>query len=170
MSTFRCSPGEGPLADMYRTMVGLLDPLAESGLDIDTTACLSIPNPPDFGAYRTIIILYFLCLILAIFEAYGLRLRRAVAACYYPKRERQRALWLYNQILFKRGSFFKFARRQIRRKYKDDKEIQVIIGGGGGGRTFGTDRLLKQQKLIGPTASRDRRIRRAAYGSHPRPD
>ena len=110
---------------MYRTMVGLLDPLAESGLDIDTTPCLPIPNPPDLGAYRTIIILYFLCLILAIFEAYGLRMRRAVAACYYPKRERQRALWLYNQILFKRGSFFKFARRQIRRKYKDDKEIQV---------------------------------------------
>ena len=113
---------------MYRTMVGLLDPLAESGLDVDTSACLPIPNPPDLGAYRTIIILYFLCLILAVFEAYGLRMRRAVAACYYPKRERQRALWLYNQILFKRGSFFKFARRQIRRKYKDDKEIQVGDG------------------------------------------
>ena len=115
---------------MYRTMVGLLDPLAASGLDIDTSACLPVPSPPDYGAYRTIIAIYILCLFLAVLEAYGLRMRRAVAACYYPKRERQRAVWLYNQILFKRGSFFKFARRQIRRKYKDEKEIQVGRGWG----------------------------------------
>ncbi|KAL8604455.1 hypothetical protein ACOMHN_042284 [Nucella lapillus] len=116
--------GDGPMADMYRTMVGLLDPLANSGLDIDTSACLPNPSTPDYVAYQTIIVLFLICLILAIFEAYGLRLRRAVAACYYPKRERQRAVWLYNQILFKRVSFFRFASRQIRRQVKDDKEIQ----------------------------------------------
>ena len=115
------------MADMYRTMVGLLDPLAESGLDIDVSACLPKPHRPQYGVYKLIIGIYCICLILPVFEAYGLRLRRGVAACYYPKREHQRAVWLYNQILFKRGSFFKFARRQIRRKYKDDKEIQVMV-------------------------------------------
>jgi hypothetical protein len=56
-----------------------------------------------------------------------MRLRRAVAACYYPQRERQRAVWLYNQILYKRGSFMKFTRRQIRRKHMNEKEIQVVL-------------------------------------------
>lgn len=70
-------------------------------------------------------VLYVLTLVMAMLEAYGLRLRRVVAAYYYPARERQRAVWLYNTILLTRGAFFKFTRRQLRRKFKNDTEIQV---------------------------------------------
>ncbi|XP_025077532.1 DC-STAMP domain-containing protein 2-like isoform X2 [Pomacea canaliculata] len=118
--------GEGPMADMYRSMVNLLDPLASSDLDVDSSSCLPRPSRPDLDAYRTIVVLYVLTLVMAMLEAYGLRLRRVVAACYYPARERQRAVWLYNTILLTRGAFFKFTRRQLRRKFKNDTEIQKL--------------------------------------------
>ena len=63
---------------------------------------------------------------MTIFEAYGLRLRHVVAACYYPRRERERAVWLYNHIIKMRGGFLKFARRQMRRKYSSYKEQEKI--------------------------------------------
>lgn len=61
------------------------------------------------------------CLLLTIFEPYGLRWRNWILCYYYPRRAKERAVWLYNHILRSRSSFLKFARRQLRRK---------VLGGG----------------------------------------
>ncbi|XP_071104714.1 DC-STAMP domain-containing protein 2-like [Haliotis cracherodii] len=116
--------GEGAMADMYRALISVLDPVSEANLDVDTTHCLPNPAVPNFAVYETVAIIYSVCFFMSVFEAYALRLRHVIAACYHPGREEQRAVWLYNHILKTRGGFLKFARRQIRRKYMKDQDVQ----------------------------------------------
>lgn len=59
-------------------------------------------------------------------ESYGLRLRHVICGCYYPQREKIRAVWLYNRILKTRGGITKFLRRQIRRKVHGDDTLEKI--------------------------------------------
>ena len=46
--------GRGPIADMYRALIGLFDPLAANNIKIDTTPCLPNPSVPDFSVYKEI--------------------------------------------------------------------------------------------------------------------
>ncbi|XP_067203088.1 trichohyalin-like isoform X1 [Linepithema humile] len=108
--------GNGYLADLYRSIVKAFTPHAKD-TEIDLMPCLPDPIPPDLDRYTQIATLIVFCWIMAIFEPYGLRLRHVVMCKYHPERARQRAAWLYNHIIRSRGSFLKFARRQLRRKF-----------------------------------------------------
>ncbi|XP_070169409.1 uncharacterized protein [Polyergus mexicanus] len=108
--------GKGYLADLYRSIVKAFTPHAKDA-EIDMMPCLPDPIPPDLDRYTQIMTLIGFCWIMAIFEPYGLRLRHVVMCKYYPERAKQRAAWLYNHIIRSRGSFLKFARRQLRRKF-----------------------------------------------------
>ncbi|XP_043264952.1 DC-STAMP domain-containing protein 2-like [Colletes gigas] len=108
--------GDGYLADLYRSIVRAFTPRGKE-TELDTMLCLPEPVPPDLDKYTQIIGLLILCWLIAVFEPYGLRLRHVVLCQYYPDRAKQRATWLYNHIIRSRGSFLKFARRQLRRKF-----------------------------------------------------
>ncbi|XP_022083541.1 DC-STAMP domain-containing protein 2-like [Acanthaster planci] len=103
--------GDGILVDIYRALIQSLDPRYISDFAVDTTKCLPYPSQPDIGTYRVIGAIFIISLFLIMFEAYGLRLRRLIMSRHYPERERVRAVWLYNQILRRRGSFKKFLKR-----------------------------------------------------------
>ena len=60
--------------------------------------------------------IYFTCLLLTIGEAYGLRCRHLIMACYEPRRERRRAIWLFNHILKTRGDVMEQARKRIKER------------------------------------------------------
>ncbi|KAM7318434.1 hypothetical protein ACRRTK_023171 [Alexandromys fortis] len=49
-------------------------------------------------------------------QAFGYRLRRVIAAFYFPKREKKRVLFLYNELLRKRAAFTKLRRAAIVRR------------------------------------------------------
>ena len=53
---------------------------------------------------------------MVVFESYGLRLRHVICGCYYPRREKERAAWLYNHVIKRRGGFLKFERRDLRKQ------------------------------------------------------
>ncbi|XP_066587675.1 uncharacterized protein [Prorops nasuta] len=108
--------GTGYLAELYRSIAKAFTPHAKD-MEIDSIPCLPDPIPPDFDRYTQIVSLIVLCWLMAIFEPYGLRLRHVVMSYYHPDRAKQRATWLYNHIIRSRGSFLKFARRQLRRKF-----------------------------------------------------
>lgn len=112
--------GSGLLAEMYRGMFEAFDPMREE-YAVDPIPCLPLPFLPDFDQYLKIFGVIFMCWVLLIFEPYGLRLRQIVMNSYYPERARNRAIWLYNNIIRKRSNFFKIARRQARRKLLKDK-------------------------------------------------
>ncbi|XP_071579908.1 DC-STAMP domain-containing protein 2 [Temnothorax nylanderi] len=119
--------GDGYLADLYRSIVKAFTPHAKD-TEIDVTPCLPDPIPPDLDRYTQIVTLIIFCWIMAIFEPYGLRLRHVVMCKYHPERAKQRAAWLYNHIIRSRGSFLKFARRQLRRKFgmTEDERIERV--------------------------------------------
>ncbi|XP_038078168.1 DC-STAMP domain-containing protein 2-like isoform X2 [Patiria miniata] len=103
--------GEGILAEIYRSLVQSFDPRHISNFEVDTSKCLPRPSLPDTATYRVIGIIFGIAFLLIIFEAYGLRLRRLIMSKHYPERERVRTVWLYNQILRRRGGFRKFLKR-----------------------------------------------------------
>lgn len=79
-----------------------------------------MPSHPDYVRYTEIALLLLLSWALLVFEPYTLRLRQVVLNRYEPERSRDRAAWLYHQILRKRMSFVKFARRRVRRRFHKD--------------------------------------------------
>ncbi|KAF3430240.1 hypothetical protein E2986_05482 [Frieseomelitta varia] len=129
--------GKGYLADLYKSIVKAFTPRGREA-EIDTMLCLPNPITPDLDKYIQILILIFLCWLIAFFEPYGLRMRQIVMCQYYPERAKQRAAWLYNHIIRyqiftpahcqSRGSFLKFARRQLRRKFglTEGEEIEKV--------------------------------------------
>ena len=79
-----------------------------------------------FLLFSSIGVIYLLCLIMTISESYGLRLRHLIMGCYYPKRERQRAVWLYNHIVKSRGGIIQRARKRMRGAQLGDVAVQHI--------------------------------------------
>lgn len=117
--------GDGFLADLLKSIVKAFQPLGLE-LEIDTIPCLPTPIPPDFDKYLQIAIVLVICLFLTMLEPYGLRFRNIIMCYYYPLRGKQRAIWLYNNMIRKRSSFLKFARRQLRRKFFGSERITKV--------------------------------------------
>ncbi|KAK6632545.1 hypothetical protein RUM43_013313 [Polyplax serrata] len=126
--------GRGVLSDFYRHL-GKIIQVPQNPSIRAPLHCLPDPAPPDTGCYLQIVFLLCLCWILTVAEPYGLRLRNVVMSHYYPKRARERAVWLYNKILRSRSSFLRFARRQLKRKYHI---ADCRSGGIFNGRKFGS--------------------------------
>ncbi|XP_006814964.1 DC-STAMP domain-containing protein 2-like [Saccoglossus kowalevskii] len=118
--------GEGLLADLYRVVISGFDPMTGRNFSVDTTKCLPMARPPDIPLYSTIGTIYGIALFLVLTEAYGLRLRRVVAAYYYPQRERERIAWLYTHILKRRGGFLRFLRKAIRKNSKNSHPTEKV--------------------------------------------
>ncbi|XP_058794429.1 DC-STAMP domain-containing protein 2-like [Phymastichus coffea] len=119
--------GTGFLADVYRSVVVAFSPYTdEHRRDAELTPCLPEPKPPDYDAYARIVAMTLFCWIMALFEPYGLRLRHVVLSQYYPDRAKQRAVWLYNHIMRSRGSFLKYARRQLRRSFGLSRGVERV--------------------------------------------
>uniref|UniRef100_A0A8C4QGJ3 Dendritic cell-specific transmembrane protein-like domain-containing protein n=1 Tax=Eptatretus burgeri TaxID=7764 RepID=A0A8C4QGJ3_EPTBU len=110
--------GTGVISDIYREMVKSYDTLQKTRFTIISIKCSPIPSPVDLNSYYIIGLIYGIALFMNIFEAYGLRFRRAICAKYYPEREQHRIMFLYNEILTQRHGVLKQMWRTIRRKGK----------------------------------------------------
>lgn len=138
--------GDGYLAELYKSIVKAFTPHGKEA-EINTMLCLPDPVSPNLDKYTQIVVMIIFCWLIAMFEPYGLRLRQVVMCQYYPDRAKQRATWLYNYIIrytkfsffFRafdlspflyatrsRGSFLKFARRQLRRKFGLSREGEKV--------------------------------------------
>ncbi|KAL0277047.1 UNVERIFIED_CONTAM: hypothetical protein PYX00_004468 [Menopon gallinae] len=117
--------GTGLFADLLRNITSIVKPYAVPQF-LDPAPCLPDPISPDWNRYWQILTLVLICWMLAFCEPYGLRLRHMVMVTYHPDRARERAIWLYNRILTTRINYVKFARRQLRRKYKDADEAKFF--------------------------------------------
>uniref|UniRef100_W8BV95 DC-STAMP domain-containing protein 2 n=2 Tax=Ceratitis capitata TaxID=7213 RepID=W8BV95_CERCA len=111
--------GDGYVSDMLRGIVDAFEPFSQK-YSIDATPCLPRPRRPNFRRYLEIGGCCLLAWIFLFCEPYGLRLRHIVMRLYYPAEARQRAAWLYNEILMKRMTFLKLLRRKARAKFKHD--------------------------------------------------
>ena len=97
-------------------------------VSFDTTQCLPNGSAPNNYLSIAIAVCYFICLLMVLFQAYALRLRRRIAAYFYPEREGERLHFLYSDTLRKRQTLFKFLQGMIKRKKKEyDLEQRVSL-------------------------------------------
>ncbi|EDL15204.1 E3 ubiquitin-protein ligase DCST1 [Mus musculus] len=113
--------GDSILAKLLRKTIGALN--TSSSTDVETNNMPCLPQPISLNARdyfkASLPTLLLVCLCLA--QAFGYRLRRVIAAFYFPKREKKRALFFYNEFLKKRSAFTKLRRAAIVRRANQQK-------------------------------------------------
>ncbi|XP_046949035.1 E3 ubiquitin-protein ligase DCST1 isoform X1 [Lynx rufus] len=105
--------GDSMLARLLRKTIGALNTSSETTVGSSNMRCLPQPVSLNPRAYVSAALPVGLLLCLCLLQAFGYRLRRVIAAFYFPKREKKRVLFLYNDLLRKRAAFTKLRRAAI---------------------------------------------------------
>lgn len=106
---------------MCKDLVGIFKPLAKIK-NVDITPCLPSPITPNYEKYKIIAILITLTWIILFLEPFSLRLRNLIMDHYYPERCKDRAIWLYQNLMTKRTSFFKYSRKKVLNKLSGKRD------------------------------------------------
>ncbi|XP_077996715.1 E3 ubiquitin-protein ligase DCST1-like [Glandiceps talaboti] len=118
--------GEGAVAHLFQTMLSGFN--NEHSIDSVTTNTDCLPQPTAtssttlymiFGGWGIVWILFYV-------QAFGLRLRRVICSYFYPKREKKRILYLYNDCLRKRVGFLKHMQKHVQRLAREEKLMADI--------------------------------------------
>ena len=107
--------GNGAMSNFIRQMfIDNFEATSMFSSTINSDMCLPKPTPPSEFLSITIGALYLLAILTVLFQAYALRLRRRIAAFYYPERELERLQYLYNHTLHKRQSMANFLQERVK--------------------------------------------------------
>ncbi|KAK6639398.1 hypothetical protein RUM43_007671 [Polyplax serrata] len=111
--------GTGMMANLVRAIVKGFNIKRRVKVIKSNKRCL--PKPTMLSNYYLYKIYgtYFMIWLFILLEGYTQRLNRAICAYFYPKREKKRVLFLYNETLKRRIGFFKYMRERIRRKARE---------------------------------------------------
>ncbi|KAI4590379.1 hypothetical protein MJG53_001428 [Ovis ammon polii x Ovis aries] len=122
--------GDSMLARLLRNTIGALNTSSEMVVDSNNMPCLPQPVPLSTRAYLKAALPSGLLTCLCLLQAFGYRLRRVIAAFYFPKvcpqplhpqREKKRILFLYNDLLRKRAAFTQLRRATIVRRARQQR-------------------------------------------------
>ncbi|KAL4236473.1 DC-STAMP-like protein [Mactra antiquata] len=113
--------GKGPISDFYRILLGDFDLSKQYSNDVNVGGCLPNPSSPSQSYSTTaFIVLHVVLLTVVILRGYGMRLRRKIAAYYYPEQERQRIEFLYKSIKHDRNAHKRFLRQAVKSQHKEN--------------------------------------------------
>ena len=110
--------GNGIFAELLRTVVDTLTVNATFSVDLNFTLCLPNPSQPQTSYLPAIGILYAVAVVFAILNAYAMRLRRAIAASFYPEQEEARIHYLHEKLIYGRMTFFHWLRDLVLMNFK----------------------------------------------------
>eukprot|EP00057_Strongylocentrotus_purpuratus_P011496 XP_011665970.1 PREDICTED: DC-STAMP domain-containing protein 1-like [Strongylocentrotus purpuratus] len=119
--------GDGAVATVFRTVFLTFSSEHRIARVSSNKHCLPVPNKVQRSTNILIVGLWISVLALLYFEAFGLRIRRVICAFFYPKREKKRVLFLYNEQLRKRAGFLKHARIKVRRMVKEQNLMRTYF-------------------------------------------
>ncbi|XP_055978779.1 E3 ubiquitin-protein ligase DCST1 [Sorex fumeus] len=108
--------GDSMLARLLRKTIGALNTSSETVVESNNLPCLPQTVSLSTGAYMRTVLPVAVLVSLCLLQAFGYRLRRVIAAFYFPKREKQRVLFLYNDLLRKRVAFTRLRRAAVLRR------------------------------------------------------
>ncbi|XP_036720072.1 E3 ubiquitin-protein ligase DCST1 isoform X1 [Balaenoptera musculus] len=113
--------GDSMLARLLRNTIGALNTSSEMVVESNNMPCLPQPVPLSTRACLRAALPSSLLVCLCLLQAFGYRLRRVIAAFYFPKREKKRILFLYNELLRKRAAFTQLRRATIVRRARQQR-------------------------------------------------
>ncbi|KAM6365310.1 E3 ubiquitin-protein ligase DCST1 [Pluvialis apricaria] len=105
--------GTSLMARLLRSTVGVLNTSSDTQLETSNFACLPQPRGMTRRQYAGSCLPLAVLVLLCLAQVYTYRLRRAIAAFYFPKREKRRVLYFYNKLLRQRQSFVHRQRKLI---------------------------------------------------------
>ncbi|XP_069734483.1 E3 ubiquitin-protein ligase DCST1 [Phaenicophaeus curvirostris] len=119
--------GKSLMAQLLRSTIGALNASSDTQLETSNIACLPQPRGMMREQYvRTclpLVVLVLLCLL----QVYTYRLRRVIAAFYFPKREKSRVLYLYNKLLQQRKSFISRQQKRIAQRGQQPPGLGTLL-------------------------------------------
>ncbi|KAM6112536.1 E3 ubiquitin-protein ligase DCST1 [Phoenicopterus ruber ruber] len=108
--------GTSLMARLLRSTIGALNTSSDTRLETSNFACLPQPRGMTRQQYAGSCLPLAVLALLCLAQVYTYRLRRAIAAFYFPKREKGRVLYLYNKLLQQRQSFVRRQQKRIARR------------------------------------------------------
>nr|XP_033779290.1 DC-STAMP domain-containing protein 2 [Geotrypetes seraphini] len=119
--------GTGYSSEIYSNVVSAFDALQRENISVVSKKCQLNPSEPDYNGYLIIGLMYGLAFFITIFGTYITRLQRVICASYYPSREQERIIFLYNNIITKRTSMTTALMKAIRRNSEDEGHTNIIL-------------------------------------------
>ncbi|XP_070806369.1 E3 ubiquitin-protein ligase DCST1 [Pituophis catenifer annectens] len=124
--------GQTMMARLLRSTIGALNTSSEMVMETNNLQCLPEPRGMSQDEYAKTAIPLGALVMLCFLQVYVFRLRRVIAAFYFPKREKKRIIYLYNEMLRQRISFVIVQRKRIilraRRRKRVRKPLLNQIG------------------------------------------
>ena len=111
--------GSGPVALFYAVMVQGINLRSNITATLEISKCLPNPRQPSVSIIPVLVILYLIALCFVLLRGYGMRLRRKIAAFYYPEQEIARLEYLHKKIRHRRISLLKLIRQLIKSSHKE---------------------------------------------------
>ncbi|NXK57035.1 DCST1 ligase, partial [Chauna torquata] len=108
--------GTSLMARLLRSTIGALNTSSNTELETSNFACLPQPRGMTRQQYTDSCLPLAALVLLCLVQVYAYRLRRAIAAFYFPKREKSRVLYLYNKLLRQRRCFVRLQQKRIARR------------------------------------------------------
>uniref|UniRef100_A0A670YQW0 Dendritic cell-specific transmembrane protein-like domain-containing protein n=1 Tax=Pseudonaja textilis TaxID=8673 RepID=A0A670YQW0_PSETE len=105
--------GETMMARLLRSTIGALNTSSEMVMEANNLQCLPEPRGMSQDEYVKTAIPLGALVMLCFLQVYVFRLRRVIAAFYFPKREKKRIIYLYNEMLRRRMAFVIVQRKRI---------------------------------------------------------
>ncbi|NXC23325.1 DCST1 ligase, partial [Corythaeola cristata] len=119
--------GTSLMARLLRSTIGALNTSSDIQLETSNLACLPQPRGMTrqqyLGSCWPLALLALLCLA----QVYMYRLRRVIAAFYFPKREKSRVLYFYNKLLQQRQSFVRRQQKLIAQRAQEHPGLGTAL-------------------------------------------
>ncbi|XP_033624513.1 protein sneaky-like [Asterias rubens] len=119
--------GTGIVAQMFKKVLSSFSHQHSISTIATNKQCLPVPSAPNNKMTMMVFAAWGAVWLSLYFEAYALRLRRIICAYFYPKKEKQRIVFLYNEQLKKKSGFLKHLRYTVRQLAKE-KRLGAKIG------------------------------------------
>ncbi|NXS78338.1 DCST1 ligase, partial [Erpornis zantholeuca] len=119
--------GSSLMAELLRGTIGALNTSYDTEVETSNLACLPRPSEMTRQQYLDTFLPLGLLALLCLLQVYPFRLRRAIAAFYFPKREKARVLFLYNKLLRQRKNFLHLQRERIARQARQPPALGTSL-------------------------------------------
>ncbi|XP_042295667.1 E3 ubiquitin-protein ligase DCST1 isoform X2 [Sceloporus undulatus] len=115
--------GNTMMARLLRSTIGALNTSSEMVMEANNLQCLPEARGMSQRQYLKCAIPLCALVLLCFAQIYAFRIRRVIAAFYFPKREKKRTLFLYNEMLRQRIAFITVQRKRIILRVRQHKRL-----------------------------------------------
>ncbi|XP_073465124.1 LOW QUALITY PROTEIN: DC-STAMP domain-containing protein 2 [Aquarana catesbeiana] len=102
-------------------------PSGKKNYTVMSKKCIPVPSEPNYYVYLIIGGLFIFAFMTSIFGVYIQRLKRTILAWYFPQREQERIIFLFNNLLTKRVNLETSLQRSVRMNIADEGHSNILM-------------------------------------------